>query len=135
MSASFAFTPLPATLWTHRLSTELLNSVTVLRSPYAEPSSRMQRSTVRATLWKMHFYSVRRVTKPLADEILADSLHFLELATHEAGSHVVRVLLRIDTNRSNEHAHQAMCILQAGSDQLQTPKYGQRLLGDLKRLE
>jgi len=70
----------------------------------------------------------------LANELLADPARFLDLAAHDAGSHVVRALLRMETRQGAEHVDRAKRILLAESDRLQGAKYGQRLLDELKLL-
>jgi pumilio RNA-binding family len=68
----------------------------------------------------------------LASELLADSARFVDLATHDAGCHVVRALLRLDSERSDGQVRRAKCILQDASGRLQESRYGQRLLDEFK---
>jgi pumilio RNA-binding family len=68
----------------------------------------------------------------LAKELLADPERFVELAAHDAGSHVVQALLRIDTmGQGNEYVERAKRILQERTDWLKASKYGQRLIAEL----
>lgn len=70
----------------------------------------------------------------LGDELLADSKRFTELAVHDAGSHVVRALLRQDSEQNNMHVRRARSILHDASARLQASKYGLRLLTEFQLL-
>jgi len=71
----------------------------------------------------------------LANELLAESGRFIELAMHDAGSHVVRALLRTESGQTDEHVRRAKCILKEASARLQTSKYGQRVLDDFQLMD
>jgi len=114
----------------HGTSEQRRRVVVSLQGTVASYSKRRSASYIVENIF---FFCDPQEKESLADELLADSERFLELAMHDAGSHVVGAMLRVRPGQAL-YVLRAQRILQAGSDRLRASKYGRRLLDEFSSL-